>query len=56
MEIKEQKRRAVLLARYHTLTPKPSSTAYGTYAAISKQLNVRYCTVRAICLQCLEPR
>jgi hypothetical protein len=47
----EQKKRAAVLLRFQTDKPTPTSTAFRTYASISRNLKMPYSTVRMACVQ-----
>jgi hypothetical protein len=48
-ELKNQIRKAVLLLRFHTVEPRPSSIVWATYVWIAKSLKLEYATVQHIC-------
>ena len=55
-DMKQQRRTVVLLLRFRTLYPTPTSHRYSTYAQVARVVNLDYNSVQYICRQAVLSR
>ncbi len=53
-ELKAQKLQAILLLRFHKVTPKCGESVYLTYAEIARRLGLSYHTVKDHCARAVR--